>query len=425
MIVMNFEQRRQELISRLRERFSVKPNDSILLLANCELLGSPFLQESSFYYLTGCQEPGAAVSIAMDGSTTVYIPNTGGSRNRWLSDALEVGTKSANELGVQAVSHLGEPVSGYSISLMGQPAWYGALLQQLQQTVAAGGTVYTCMPSAGSRYQQQRVLLNQFTQWIPVLSEGFADISSIVAELRRIKSEQETELIYNAGQVTLLAQQAAARAIKTGITECQVQAAAEYIMTAHQARPAFDSIVASGQYSTVLHHNPTQKELRHGELVVVDIGARFNRYCADITRTYPVSGYFSDRQLAVYQIVLDLQDYLANIVKPGMYLKNANDPSNSLQHLAQEYLAEHGMAQYFTHGIGHYLGLDVHDVGDYMTPLQAGDIFTIEPGIYIPAESLGIRIEDNFWLQDDGAVCLTQELPKNPDEVEGLVREEF
>jgi len=172
-----------------------------------------------------------------------------------------------------------------------------------------------------------------------------------------------------------------------------------------------------------LHYTVNDDEMKDGDLVVVDIGAEYDYYCADLTRTYPVSGTFTKRQRELYNIVLETQKYIASIAKPGYWLKNNNELDKSLHHLAVKYLAERGYDQYFTHGIGHYLGLDVHDVGDYSTPLQEGDVITIEPGVYIPEEQIGIRIEDDYWIVDDGVVCLSEALPKHPDEIEAMVQQ--
>ena len=201
-----------------------------------------------------------------------------------------------------------------------------------------------------------------------------------------------------------------------------VQAGLEYMMTGAGAKPSFPSIVASGKNSTILHYSPSERIIKKGDLVVVDIGAEYNYYCADLTRTYPVSGKFTPRQRELYQLVLDTQSYIADVAKPGMWLKNKANPEQSLHHLAVSFLKERGYEQYFIHGIGHYLGIDVHDVGTYETPLQEGDVITIEPGLYLPEEKIGIRIEDNYWIVKNGAICLSEELPKSLEEIERIMQ---
>jgi Xaa-Pro aminopeptidase len=141
-----------------------------------------------------------------------------------------------------------------------------------------------------------------------------------------------------------------------------------------------------------------------------------------LTRTYPVSGTFSKRQKELYQIVLDTQKYVASLAKPGMWLKNKDKVDQSLHHLAVKFLAKHGYDKYFPHGIGHFLGLEVHDVGDSSVPLHEGDVITIEPGIYIPEENIGIRIEDNYWITKDGAVCLSENVFKEVEEIEEVLQ---
>ena len=231
--------------------------------------------------------------------------------------------------------------------------------------------------------------------------------------------------ISRAIEITELAHEAAAQAIEPGILECEVQASLEYIMTASGSRPAFPSIVATGKNATILHYMANEAPLASGDLVVVDIGATQDGYCADLTRTYPVSGKFTKRQLELYKIVLDTQMYIADLAKPGMYLNHADHPEQSLHHLAKAFLKKHGLDQYFVHGIGHFLGLDVHDVGNVKEPLQENDVFTIEPGVYIPEEGIGIRIEDDYLIVKKGAICLSEHLPKDPAMIEEMVQEKL
>jgi Xaa-Pro aminopeptidase len=123
--------------------------------------------------------------------------------------------------------------------------------------------------------------------------------------------------------------------------------------------------------------------------------------------------------------VLETQEYIASLAKPGIWLSNKDKPEQSLNHLAKKYLTERGYGAYFPHGIGHFLGLDVHDVGDYSVPLREGDVITIEPGIYIPEENIGIRIEDDYWIVKDGVVCLSEFIPKRAEDIEAIVQQVY
>jgi Xaa-Pro aminopeptidase len=205
--------------------------------------------------------------------------------------------------------------------------------------------------------------------------------------------------------------------------ELTVRAAAEYLCTEHGSLLAFPSIVASGVHATTLHHQPVNHTIKSGELVVVDIGAKYEGYCADISRTYPVIGKFSERQRQLYEIVLSVQEAVAEAACPGMFLKNPDLPDKSLHHIACAVFKEYGLESAFIHNIGHYLGLDVHDVGSYAEPLAEGDVITIEPGVYLPNEGIGVRIEDNFWVVPGGAVCLSDSLVRSVDDIEALCSE--
>jgi Xaa-Pro aminopeptidase len=241
--------------------------------------------------------------------------------------------------------------------------------------------------------------------------------------MRRIKDDYETDLIYKAVQITTMAHKTAATLIEPGTHEYEILAAVECVFTqVAGATPAFPSIIASGQNTTIIHYTDKKRQLQSNDLVVIDIGAEYGMYSADLTRTYPVGGKFTPRQREIYQKVLDTQLYIESITKPGMFLKNSRYPEKSLHHLAVTAFARQGLAQYFCHGLGHYLGLDVHDVGDLQQPLQPGEIFTLEPGVYIPDENIGIRIEDNYIMADDGVVCLSYELPKQPEDIEHMMK---
>jgi Xaa-Pro aminopeptidase len=265
-------------------------------------------------------------------------------------------------------------------------------------------------------------LIDKLHEWIPGFGDKIIDVTYLVEEARRIKDEYEIGLIHNATQLTMIAQEAAAKFITPEKYEYEVQALVEYVFqSVAGAVPAFPSIVATGKNTTVLHCTDRTHQLKEGDLVVVDIGAEYGNYAADITRTYPVSGVFTDRQRMIYQVVLETQAYTESIVVPGMFVRNDKQPEKSLHHHAVKFLQKAGYDKYFYHGVSHFLGLDVHDVGSFDMPLAVGDVFTIEPGIYIPEENIGVRIEDDYVLVDDGVVCLSNDLVKAPADIEALI----
>jgi Xaa-Pro aminopeptidase len=193
--------------------------------------------------------------------------------------------------------------------------------------------------------------------------------------------------------------------------------------------PSYPPIVGSGFFSTVLHYDADDHQMNDGDVVVLDVAGSYSGYASDITRTLPVDGHFTPRQREIYEIVLGAQSAVLTAVKPGaMFRGHGKEPS--LQQIAYEYINTHGkdlhgkpLGPYFIHGIGHSVGLNVHDPAEYEQPLQAGMVITDEPGIYIPEEKLGVRIEDDILVTQDGAELLTRRLPRTVDEIEKIMAE--
>jgi Xaa-Pro aminopeptidase len=274
--------------------------------------------------------------------------------------------------------------------------------------------------------ETSEVVLVQLMQFLAAAINNKQQLENkavFVDRLRRIKSEAELTLIRQAIAITTAAHHVAAQYLRVGLTECELQAVIEAEFVRNGALiPAFPSIVGGGVMSTVLHYVNNDRVLQDSDLVVVDIGAEFGYYAADLTRTYPVNGVYTPRQKEIYTLVLEAQEYAASVVKPGMYLRNAVVKEQSLHWLVREFFKKHGFEKYFPHGLGHYMGLDVHDVGTYEEPLQPGDVFTIEPGLYLRDEAIGVRIEDDYLITATGAQCLSASLPKRVNEIELLVK---
>lgn len=416
---LSWIQHQQQLQQLVSERYQ-HTKGKIVLFAGFEWERYRFRQESSFYYVTGLQEPGAVVVIdCATKQTTLYIPDYAIARAEWMYNPITL-TTDLSAHGITDIRYLGAACPGYTVSLVSPLSIYDNLMQLLQAAIQQEEPIFTLVPPVPGLYGEQRVMIERLIAAMPKLLSHVVDISPLVAQLRRKKSAAEIVCLQRAIQVTLRAQKAAAACIADGANEAQVQAVLEGVMLAHQMQPAFTSIVGSGIYSTVLHYHANNHVMRDGDLVVVDIGAVYKNYCADITRTYPVSGKFTARQEQLYMAVLETQYYIAQTARPGYWLNNREFPQKSLNHLARAFLAERGLDQYFLHSIGHYLGLDVHDVGDYSTPLVSGDIITIEPGLYLASERIGIRIEDNYLITESGALCLSAELGSSIDEIEAL-----
>ncbi len=396
----------------------------ILLIADFESDRSIFRQERSYYYLTGIEESASMYLIDMQsGKITLYIPNFQSIREQWIASSVILGQETKYK--VDEIVYAGQPCKGYQCYPFFNRHEFSTVIARLQDYVTRSCPIFTLSSSSPSEYFMQRFVLQQMNLVIDGLQEAIVDISSVVAQMRRKKSKRELELMYHAIEITIDAHDTVARMLVPNKLEYEIQASLEYMFTFSGALPAFPSIVASGKHATTLHYTKNDKLIEDGDMVVVDIGAEYNYYCADITRTYPVSGTFSERQREIYQIVLDTQAYIAGQSRPGMWLSSNEYQDKSLNHLARQYLKDQGYEKYFPHGIGHYLGLDVHDVGDYSVPLAANDVITIEPGIYIPEEALGVRIEDDYWVVEDGVVCMSEALPKGSDDIEEMMQQQM
>lgn len=426
------QKRRAQLFAAVREQYAEMPG-SIVFFAGFEHEHGSYVQESSFYYYTGVTEPGAVLEIDSAGKSTLYLPHYGIDRAQWVTDVVVPGEKTAELVGVDACVPLGEVCR--TINPYVETSVYARLLASLEQAPLEQATlgkkikenkrIFTLAPEKVQTMNDARALLERLCVIRPEIAQSIIDISALVARQRRTKDLYEIEQLYKAISVSYGAQEAAAMACVSEASELEVRAAAEYVLTSQGVIPAYATVVAAGKNATTLHHTPGETILKKGDLVVVDCGGMVEHYCGDLTRTYPVGGVFSKRQRELYELVLATQEHVAACAKPGMWLSNAEKPELSLNHVARAFMEEKmpGYSKYFIHGIGHFLGLDVHDVGDHTEPLAEGDVFTIEPGIYIPEEGIGIRIEDDYWMVKDGVVCLSDELPKGPDEIQKFMAE--
>jgi len=188
-------------------------------------------------------------------------------------------------------------------------------------------------------------------------------------------------------------------------------------------RLGYPSIVGSGFNGTTLHYSASRSQARDGDLVVVDAAGEYAQYTADVTRTFPVSGRFTPRQRAIYDLVLATQQAAMDSVRPGITMARLGQIARDYMRAnSRDLCGPDSCLPYFIHGLGHWIGMDVHDVGPYATPLQPGMVFTIEPGIYIPAESLGVRIEDDVLVTQTGYELLSVAAPRRADEVERLMQ---
>ena len=252
-----------------------------------------------------------------------------------------------------------------------------------------------------------------------------ANAGDIIHPERFIKSQQEIDLIKKAVDITGEAIFEAMKRAQPGLYENNIDATINFVFRDIGCKRAgFPSIVGSGSNATILHYSQNDQRLKKNDLLLMDIGAEYQMYTADITRTIPISGEFTPEQRELYSYVLKTQKIVFDSVKVGMTLLD-------LQKIAKNYLRNKGFDRYFVHGISHWLGLDVHDVGGRASEIQVGTVFTLEPGIYIPEDDpgfpesyrgIGIRIEDDVWMTEKGPIWLSAQIPKEINEIERIMK---
>jgi Xaa-Pro aminopeptidase len=260
--------------------------------------------------------------------------------------------------------------------------------------------------------------------------------SRIIKELRAIKSALEIEVIQKAIDITDNTFRRLLNFIKPGVMEYEIDAEIWHSFLSQRATgPAYGSIIASGDRARTLHYVSNNQECKAGELILMDFGASYGNYNADLTRTIPVSGKFTRRQKTVYNACLHLHHYAASILKPGIsindYTEKIGDEATVVfqkigllkkSQIKNEDPANRAYRKYLYHGISHHLGLDVHDLGTKTESLRPGMVFTIEPGIYIEEEQMGVRIENNFWITRNGNKDLMKNIPITVEEIESLMK---
>jgi Xaa-Pro aminopeptidase len=404
-----YRARREKLAAKLNQ------NAALLLFANTEEegqnAGGRFGQDHDFYYLTGWNEPGAAVLITPKTDTRAYteilfLPAQNVSQERWTGPKLTAANPQAGQItGFDRVLPLDE-VRNELVRILPSPRV----------------TVYTERGNTTPIDWLRRA--NAFPNYVT-----FTDSGATIAELRRIKDAGEIALLRKAADATVRAHRAALAAMRPGKNENDIAGVIEFEYRRHGCEGSgFPSIVASGINSTVLHYGDNDTQIADGDIVVMDIGASCSLYVSDVTRTIPANGKFTPRQREIYDIVLAAQDAAVKAFQSGKSTIG-RDAENSLYKVAYDYINTHGkdakgqpLGQYFIHGLSHYVGLAVHDAGSGTTPLQPGAVFTIEPGIYIPEEKIGVRIEDTYLVREDGTLdCLSCGAPKNAAEIEKLM----
>jgi Xaa-Pro aminopeptidase len=387
--------------------------------------------DDNFFYLSGWAEPGAALLIApateaqaADGKDKpagreykeiLFLPPHNYAQEKWTGPKL--GPENPDAAHITGFDHV-EIIDNLRNELV-------AILSQRK------ATVYTDVPAAGEASNSEIPL-----EWLKranafPLSLSYQDVRPLLASLRTYKDAGEIERTRKATEASIAAHLAAMKRVKPGVTEREISALLQYEWGKRGCeRPAYAPIVGAGINSTVLHYSDDSGTIQNGDVVLIDAAGEYSLYASDITRTLPASGKFTPRQREIYDIVLGAQRAAIAAFESGKSTLRRGKP-NSLHEVAYAYINSHGkdlhgepLGKYFFHGLSHYVGLNVHDEGDYDVPLGPGMVFTIEPGIYIPEEKLGVRIEDMFYVDAAGKLInLTESLPHTADDVERAMAE--
>ena len=387
-----------------------------------------FRQDNNFYYLTGSSEPGAAVVIAAQVtghdstpgrqySEILFLPMHNVTQEKWTGPKLGADNQQAPAItGFERVASLDQmPAELARILTGGSQSVYAELSQDGEISASAYALDWL-----------------RRTNTFPMRT-SMHDVRPVMAQLRVVKDQGEIDRIRHATDASMAAHVAALQMIKPGINEHDVDARMQYeFMKRGCDRPAYAPIIGTGANSTVLHYSADDAPIKAGDVVVMDVAGEYAMYASDITRTAPANGKFTDRQREIYNIVLGAQQAVMAAFKGGKS-KLSGRGGDSLTQVAFDYINSHGkdlhgqpLGQYFIHGVSHYVGLEVHDPGDTSAPIPKGAVFTVEPGIYIPEEKFGVRIEDIVWYSPDGTlVDLTAALPHTAEEIEAAMAGKF
>ncbi len=368
-------------------------------------------QDSDFFYFTGIDYPNCSLLLVpnSDGKTEEYlfIPPVDLEKEKWTGKMLTK-EEAKDTSGIKSVQFS----DGLSASLFRFQKWREFLYCEVNEN----------FPDLA--LTPQHLFLSDLRNRLPGLQQK--KLNLLTAPLRVKKQPQEIEVIRQALNIVKIALDSVLAKLKPGMMEYQIEAELTYQYLYHGCkRHGFDPIVASGGNATVLHYISNDDQLKDGDLVLIDTGGEYQMYSGDITRVFPVNGKFSDRQKECYQAVLDINKTFIEEIKPGSswhkMFKRAGEITGEVysKYGFVEDPKKHLDVSY--HRIGHHLGLDIHDVGNLDEPLEPCAVITVEPGLYLPEEGIGVRIEDNILITESGYQVLSAEIPKEIDDIERIM----
>lgn len=411
---MNFAERRKQVFEKMERQ------SALILFSGIESHVSadeyaPFEADRNFFYLTGLRRDHMILLMKKtlkEEQVILFIEEADPTQERWYGRKVTV--DEAKEIsGIENVMFL--------------DSFEGAV-DRMMAREDIDSLYFDCY-----RYQFEdkpdynMIKAKEFAEKYP--GHAVKNISQVIAELRMQKDGNEVALVREAIGITDKALQYVMKHLEPGMAEYQAQADFEYMIRYNGAEgTAFPTIAGSGANGTMLHYDTNLDICEDGSLLLMDLGAKYRGYCADITRTYPVNGTYTERQRQVYDIVLAANREVAKTAKPGMTLKELNEIAKKVLAAGCMKLGliekEDEIDTYYMHGVSHHLGIDVHDVTAACNDtLKPGAIITDEPGLYIDEWEIGIRIEDDLLITENGCECLSEAIIRDPDEIEAFMKD--
>src|SRR5215213_600623 len=421
----------QELFVTNRRRFIEKmtPSSIAIFVSNDEVPSNAdalhtFKQNSDLYWLSGITQEDSMVILFPDNPDPVYrevlvLVRPNELKEKWDGRRLRKEEATA-------------------ISGMKTIVWLDSIDALLQTWIHLADNIYL---DSNENDRKASLIQTRDYRFITDIKSryplhNYLRAAKILKELRGIKTPLEVEVIQQAINITHKTFERLLRFIKPGVMEYEIEAEIFHSFLSQRSEgPAYGSIIASGDRARTLHYVSNTEQCRDGELVLMDFGAEYGGYAADLTRTVPVNGKFSKRQKQVYNACLHLHDYAKSLLKPGITILDYTDKVG--EEATQQFLKiglikktdvknedpdNRAYRKYLYHGISHHLGIDVHDLGTRTEPIKAGMVFTVEPGIYIEEEQMGVRIENNLWITRNGNKDLMKNIPITVEEIEKIMK---
>ncbi len=420
-----------EIFIQNRKRFTdkMKKNSIAIFNSNDELPSNGdslhrFKQNSDLVWLTG---------ITQEETMLILLPDNPDEKYREILVLVR-----PNELKEKWDGHRLRKEEATAISGISTIVWLDTLDGVLQPWIHSIDTIYLNTNENDRKANLVEVRDYRYAQMMkqryPL--HNYERSAIILKEVRAVKTPLEIEVMQKAMDITEHAFKRVLQFVQPGVMEYEIEAEVLHSFLMQRATgPAYNSIIASGDRARTLHYVENNNECKAGELILMDFGAEYGNYCADLTRTIPVSGKFTRRQKTVYNACLHLHKYAASILKPGIsildYTEKVGDEATIIfqkigllkkSDIKNETKENRAYRKYLYHGISHHLGIDVHDLGTRTEPIKAGMVFTIEPGIYIEEEQMGIRIENNFWVTKTGNKDLMKNIPITAEEIEAYMK---